>query len=49
MPPWTLTGMLRTSAPKIGMKPSRIANTAATTNTMIENTRVMPMTPMFSA
>ena len=41
--------MLRTSAPKIGMKPSRMAKTAATTNTMIEKTRVMPITPMFSA
>src|SRR3989454_282506 len=49
IPPCTLTGMLRTSAPNIGMKPSRMAKTAATTNTMIEKTRVMPMTPMFSA
>ena len=31
------------------MKPRRIAKTAATTKTMIEKTRVMPITPLFSA
>src|SRR6266852_5882424 len=48
MPPCTLTGMLRTRAPKIGMKPSRIAKIAATTKTMIEKTRVMGITRVFS-
>ena len=41
--------MLRTRAPNLGMNPSRTAVMAATMKTQIEKTRVMPMTPMFSA